>query len=70
MRFENTLSLYKNLGQYYIFKDEDKFNELIAKNYNEFEADKNWGLVQKLEKMFGKRRVCELNQTYLTLRYK
>lgn len=70
MRFENTLNIYKNIGTYYICKDEENFNSLITKNYNDFEGDKNWGLVQKLEKMFQKRRICDLNQTYLTLRYK
>jgi hypothetical protein len=70
MRFENAMVLYKNIGQYYIYKDEENFTTLIGKNFNEFENDKNWGLVQKLEKMFSKRRICDLNQTYLTLRYK
>lgn len=45
MRFENGNSLYKNLAQNYIFKDEENFNAVIAKNFNEFEADRNWGLV-------------------------
>lgn len=70
MRFENTLHIYKNLAHAYINKDENVFNGVITKHFNEFESDKNWGLVNKLEKMFSKRRICDLNQTYLTLRYK
>ena len=70
MRFDNTLTIYKNIGQQYINKDEVGFNGTVTRNFNDFSSDMNWGLVQKLEKMFSKRRICDLNQTYLTLRYK
>ncbi len=64
------MGLYKNVGQFYINKDEENLNAALAKHFHDFETDKNWGLVQKLQKMFEKRRICDLNQTYLTLRYK
>jgi COP9 signalosome complex subunit 3 len=69
-KLENSFQTYKHLGQFYIMKEEKSFNELINNSYEEFERDKNVGLIKKLQKTFSQVRICELSDTYLTLQFK
>lgn len=65
-----TLQNYKLLANAYVSKDDKMFQEVIDSNFTEFEADKNMGLIKKLMKLYSRVRICELSNTYLTLRYK
>jgi len=46
------------------------FFDFIRANKIEFEKDKNWGLVLKLQKKHKEKKICDLNFTYLTLNFK
>lgn len=70
LKFENSLPNYRSLAQAYVQKNDKEFFDTIAQGFNEFEKDKNLGIVQKLQKMYNQKRICDLNFTYLTLRYK
>lgn len=37
MRIDNTLLTYKNLGQYYLYKDEQNFTQIVTKHFTEFQ---------------------------------
>ena len=69
-RFESSFGTYKNLAQAYVSKDDKLFQEVIDGNFEEFEKDKNLGLVRKLNKLHSRVKICDLSNTYMTLRFK
>lgn len=69
-KLENSFAAYKSLAQAYLTKHDATFNDVINNNFDEFERDKNFGLVKKLQKSYSRVRICELSDTYLTLQYK
>jgi COP9 signalosome complex subunit 3 len=69
-KLENAFTNYKNLANAFINKEDKLFQEIIDGNFEDFEKDKNLGLIRKLNKLYGRVRVTELSNTYLTLRYK
>lgn len=69
-KLESSFQNYKLLANAYTSKEDKLFMELIDGNFEEFEKDKNLGLIRKLQKTYSRVRICELSDTYLTLRYK
>jgi COP9 signalosome complex subunit 3 len=61
MKLENSLVMYKNLANSFVQKNDNEFFEAVALGFNEFEKDKNMGLILKLQKVYNKRRICDLN---------
>lgn len=70
MKFEVMFSTYRSLAEAFTSKNDQNFNEAISQGWIEFEKDKNTGLINKLMKIYQQRPICDLNFTYLTLRYK
>eukprot|EP00347_Sterkiella_histriomuscorum_P002309 403368654 len=68
-KLETNLQLYKNLANFFVNKDDNQFNQIIEKNQEEFMRDNNLGLIKKLIKIYQRKRIQELSETYLTLRY-
>lgn len=69
-KLENSFQNYKLLANAYTSKEDKLFNDIIDSNFEEFERDKNLGLIRKLQKTYSRVKICELSGTYLTLRYK
>ena len=69
-KLENAFPVYKALAHTYLHKEDKNFFDIINANYEDFDRDRNWGLVQKLRKMYPKVRICELSSTYLTLSFR
>lgn len=47
-KLDNAYQHYKILANSYISKEDKLFNEVIDGNFEEFEKDKNLGLIKKL----------------------
>lgn len=51
-KLENSFKTYMLLANAFISKEDKMFSEVIDGNFEEFERDKNLGLVRKLAKMY------------------
>ena len=69
-KLENAFQLYKALASAYINKEDKMFQEVIDASYEDFERDKNLGLIKKLIKLYSRVRITDLSSTYLTLQFK
>lgn len=71
-RLENGYPAYQNLVETFLNPEKPiAFEELLLMRQEEFERDKNWGLIKKLAKVFRqplRLRIVELSDTYLTLK--
>lgn len=68
-RLENFLQPYKNLAKQFEQKDDNQFNGSLEKMQEEFLKDGNLGLLKKVVKAYQRKRIQEMSNTYLTLRY-
>lgn len=71
-RLENGFNTYSALIDAFLTPEKPLvFEELLIMKQEEFEKDRNWGLVKKLAKVFRqplRLRMVELSDTYLTLK--